>query len=331
MFIARASLSAPTTITRISPTTPSATIHSGKTMTKMMRMNGRSRIGTTGSSPMPIVTRDSLWMYGAGALGAHISRKLVAASAFALTLAASSALGQSTQGAPYRDPSTPVAERVRDLLGRMTLEEKFWQLFMIPGDLDDPSNDYSHGVFGLQISPARDTVDPARAHAARINDIQRYFVERTRLGIPIVPFEEAVHGLVRPGATAFPQAIGLAATWDTSLMSRVATAIATETRSRGIRQVLSPVVNIANDPRWGRVEETYGEDPLLSSRMAVSFVSAFEKAGVIATPKHFVANFGDGGRDSYPIDFDARLLDEMYFPPFYAVINEGRSRSVMSA
>jgi beta-glucosidase len=225
----------------------------------------------------------------------------------------------------------PVAERVRDLLGRMTLEEKFWQLFMIPGDLDDPSNDYSHGVFGLQISPARDTADAARAHAKRINDIQRYFVERTRLGIPIIPFEEAVHGLVRPGATAFPQAIGLAATWDTSLMGRVATAIARETRSRGIRQVLSPVVNIANDPRWGRVEETYGEDPLLSSRMAVSFVDAFERAGVVATPKHFVANFGDGGRDSYPIDFDGRLLDEMYFPPFHAAIVEAHARSVMSA
>ncbi len=242
-----------------------------------------------------------------------------------------SAFAQAGEATPYRDASKPVAERVRDLLGRMTLEEKFWQLFMIPGDLDDPSNDYSHGVFGLQISPARDTTDPARAHAKRINDIQRYFVERTRLGIPIIPFEEAVHGLVRPGATAFPQAIGLAATWDTALMTRVATAIASETRSRGIRQVLSPVVNIANDPRWGRVEETYGEDPLLSSRMAVSFVSAFERAGVVATPKHFVANFGDGGRDSYPIDFDARLLDEMYFPPFLAAIKEGHARSVMSA
>jgi beta-glucosidase len=214
------------------------------------------------------------------ALGAHTSCKLVVSIAFALVATASSAFGQSTQGAPYRDAARPVAARVSDLLARMTLEEKFWQLFMIPGDLDDPANDYSHGVFGLQISPARDTTDAARAHAQRINDIQRYFVERTRLGIPIIPFEEAVHGLVRPGATSFPQAIGLAATWDTSLMSRVATAIAEETRSRGIRQVLSPVVNIANDPRWGRVEETYGEDPLLSSRMAVSFVSAFEHAGV---------------------------------------------------
>lgn len=272
----------------------------------------------------------------AGALGAHTSfrniRNTWARGALLLVAAASSAGAQVAPAAPYRDASRPVAERVRDLLGRMTLEEKFWQLFMIPGDLDDPSNDYSHGVFGLQVSPARDTANgAARAHAKRINDIQHYFVEKTRLGIPIIPFEEAVHGLVRPGATAFPQAIGLAATWDTSLMTRVATAIAHETRSRGIRQVLSPVVNIANDPRWGRVEETYGEDPLLSSRMAGSFAGAFERAGVIATPKHFVANFGDGGRDSYPIDLDERLLDEMYFPPFVAAIKEGHARSVMSA
>ncbi len=244
---------------------------------------------------------------------------------------ARAASAQATEGALYRDPSRAISERVHDLLGRMTLEEKFWQLFMIPGDLDDPSNDYSNGVFGLQIPPARDSTDAARTHAKRINDIQRYFVERTRLGVPIIPFDEAVHGLVRPGATAFPAAIGLAATWDTSLMTRVAGAIAAETRSRGIRQVLSPVINIGNDPRWGRVEETYGEDPLLASRMAVSFVSAFERAGVVATPKHFVANFGDGGRDSYPIDFDARLLDEMYFPPFRAAIGEGHARSIMSA
>jgi beta-glucosidase len=271
----------------------------------------------------------------AGALGAHtLLRKIrnsCARGGLLAVLAAGSAGAQSASAAPYHDASRPVAERVRDLLGRMTLEEKFWQLFMIPGDLDDPSNDYSHGVFGLQISPTRDTIDAARAHAKRINEIQHYFVDKTRLGIPIIPFEEAVHGLVRPGATAFPQAIGLAATWDTTLMTRVATAIARETRSRGIRQVLSPVVNIANDPRWGRVEETYGEDPLLSSRMAVSFVGAFERAGVIATPKHFVANFGDGGRDSYPIDIDARLLDEMYFPPFHAAIEEAHARSVMSA
>ena len=203
------------------------------------------------------------------ALGAHTSHKLVGAIAFALLATASSAFGQSTPGAPYRDASRPVAERVRDLLGRMTLEEKFWQLFMIPGDLDDPANDYSNGVFGLQISPARDTADAARAHAERINAIQRYFVERTRLGIPIIPFEEArARTRCVQARRRFRRRSGSRPRGTRRSCRASPTAIAEETRSRGIRQVLSPVVNIANDPRWGRVEETYGEDPLLSSRMA---------------------------------------------------------------
>jgi beta-glucosidase len=225
----------------------------------------------------------------------------------------------------YKDAAAPVEDRVADLLGRMTLEEKFWQLFMIPGDLDDPANDYSHGVFGLQIS-GKD----ARSHAERINAIQKYFVEKTRLGIPIIPFEEALHGLKAPGATVFPQAIGLAATWDVAQMRRVADAAAAETRSRGIRDALSPVINIADDVRWGRVEETYGEDTFLSSEMARAFVSGFESAGVVATPKHFIANNGDGGRDSYPVFWNERMLMERYFPPFQAALGAG-ARSVMTA
>ena len=256
----------------------------------------------------------------------------------ALLAAYAVALGSAVASAqlPYRDARLAVAERVRDLLGRMTLEEKFWQTFMIPGDLDDSTHDYSNGAFGLQISVApRGRViqarDAARAHAGRINAVQRYFVERTRLGIPIIPFEEVLHGLGRDGAIVFPQAIALAATWDTTLVGKVAAAAARETRSRGIRQALSPVINIANDVRWGRVEETYGEDPYLSSQMGLAFVGAMEAAGVVATPKHFIANVGDGGRDSYPIDFSARLLDEMFFPPFRAAITQAHARSVMSS
>ena len=239
---------------------------------------------------------------------------------------------------PYRDARLPVTERVRDLVDRMTLDEKFWQLFMLPGDLDNPAYDFSNGVFGLQVrlpagSGTKPAVpaDPARAHAERINSIQRYFIEKTRLGIPMIPFEEALHGLVAPGATAFPQAIALAATWDTGLVARVSRAAAREAGSRGIRDVLSPVINLASDVRWGRVEETYGEDPVLTSRMGRAFVAAFEEAGIVATPKHFVANVGDGGRDSYPIDIDQRLLLENYFPPFRAAVKVGHARSVMTA
>src|SRR5687768_9992306 len=138
-------------------------------------------------------------------------RRVVLLGAQLLLVAFTAAVPASGQ-LPYREARLPVADRVRDLLGRMTLEEKFRQLFMIPGDLDDAAHDYSHGIFGLQISDA--TPSTARAHAERINTIQRFFVERTRLGIPIIPFDEALHGLGREGATVFPQAVALAATWD---------------------------------------------------------------------------------------------------------------------
>src|SRR6185436_99395 len=118
---------------------------------------------------------------------------------------------------------------------------------------------------------------------------------------------------------------------DTALVGRVARAAARETRSRGIRQALSPVINLANDSRWGRVEETYGEDPWLTTQMGVTFVQAFENAGIVTTPKHFVANVGDGGRDSYPIDWSRRLLEEIHFPPFKAAVQQGHARSVMAA
>ena len=114
-------------------------------------------------------------------------------------------------------------------------------------------------------------------------------------------------------------------------MGRVATVIGTETRARGIRQVLSPVVNIARDVRWGRVGETYGEDPYLHSRMGVAFCAAMEKEGVLSTPKHFVVNNGDGGRDSYPVSLGERELREVYLAPFKACVQEGHASSVMAS
>jgi beta-glucosidase len=243
----------------------------------------------------------------------------------------------------YKNPALPVEQRVKDLISRMTPEEKFWQMFMIPGDLTDGKEKYKNGIFGFQVS-AKGSADAAgpitqlqrllpmqSKQAKLINKMQHYFVEETRLGIPIIAFDEALHGLVRDGATSFPASIGLASTWDIAFMNRVSTAIANETKSRGIRQILSPVVNIASDVRWGRVEETYGEDPFLSAEMGVAFVSPFEKMGVVTTPKHFLANSGDGGRDSYPIDLNERLLEEYYLPPFWACFERGGSRSVMTS
>jgi beta-glucosidase len=252
------------------------------------------------------------------------------AAALALASAGSTACGGKTASAPgrlpYRDPKLAIDRRVEDLLARMTPKEKFRQLFMASGDLAGLRKTGRDGILGLQIG-----VDGARAEADTINAIQKFLVEETRLGIPAIPFDEALHGLVRGGATSFTQAIALAATWDPDLVGKVAAAVAEETRSRGIRQVLSPVVNIARDVRWGRTEETYGEDPYLASRMAAAFVAAFEKRGVITTPKHFVANVGAGGRDSYPIPDGERELRQIDFPPFEAAVREGGARSIMTA
>jgi beta-glucosidase len=249
-----------------------------------------------------------------------------------------------TQPKPlYKLSSLTAGVRARDLLSGMTPEEKFWQCFMLSESWELSKDRYSKGVFGFEggesdgnSQVAAQLVTPG-AHgsleklALLINESQRFFIEKTRLGIPMIPFAEALHGLVVDGAVSYPQAIGLAATFDTSLMSGISAAIAEEARACGIRMVLSPVVNIVNDPRWGRTEESYGEDPVLSSAMGVAFVKGFEKNGIITCPKHFVANFGEGGRDSYPVHNDERLLEEVYFPPFKACIQQGGARSVMTA
>jgi beta-glucosidase len=244
-------------------------------------------------------------------------------------LAAPPVQGQAGGGRPiYLDSTATVASRVKDLLSRMTLEEKIAQLQcsnqdMAGGHLPPPDGSGNIAPV-LRKYPAREAADAA-------NRIQKLLMEKTRLGIPAIIHDEGLHGLVGKAATSFPQAIGLASTFDTALMEEVATVIAREARTRGIRQLLSPVVNIARDVRWGRVEETYGEDPYLSSRMGVAFCRSLEENGVIATPKHYVANVGDGGRDSYPVEYSQRLLREVYFPPFKACFQEGHATSVMAA
>ncbi|PKP53422.1 MAG: beta-1,3-glucosyltransferase [Bacteroidetes bacterium HGW-Bacteroidetes-1] len=243
----------------------------------------------------------------------------------------------------YKDASLATELRVQDLLGRMTTQEKFWQLFMIPGDLNIGKEKLKTGIFGFQVASQGKDTDAAgqllnygssisaRETALKINEMQRFFLEESRLGIPIIPFDEALHGLIRAGATVFPQSIGLAASFNTNLMHSVASAIAAETKSRGIRQILSPVINIARDVRWGRTEETYGEDPYLTAKMGLAYMRELEKAGVIATPKHFAVNTGDGGRDSYPVHISERLLEEIYFPAFISAIKEAGAGSVMTA
>ncbi|MFI5385093.1 MAG: glycoside hydrolase family 3 N-terminal domain-containing protein [Fimbriimonadales bacterium] len=227
---------------------------------------------------------------------------------------------------PYKNPKLPVEQRVQDLLKRMTTEEKIAQLRSDgnPRVFEKPLKTTGFGFIPLY--PLRGQT-PAQM-AATINGWQKE-AQSSRLGIPFMPYEESLHGAIGNGHTSFPQAIALAATWDPELIHRATKAIAQEDRSNGVRQVLSPVINVCRDARWGRMEESYGEDPLLTSRIAIAFVSELEKAGVVTTPKHYIANVWDGGRDSHAVEISMRSLFDVYMAPFKAVFQEAGARSVM--
>ncbi|NAZ29534.1 MAG: beta-glucosidase [Caldivirga sp.] len=221
---------------------------------------------------------------------------------------------------PFEDPSRPIDDRVEDLLSRMNLEEKVIQLRSALTDRLDVGN----------LSVILRNTEPSEG-AVRANETQRRFLEETRLGIPVIIHDECLHGCVAKYSTVFPQSIALAATWDVDLMYRVAKATARETRARGIRQCLSPVVNLSFDARAGRTEETYGEDPYLASKMAYAYVKALREEGIVATPKHYIMNFvGDGGRDSAEIHMSERFIRETELPVFRAAIKAG-ALSVMAA
>jgi len=243
---------------------------------------------------------------------------------------------------PYKDNRLSVDARVKDLLSRMTQEEKFYQVFMIAHDGVFKEEDYTHGIFGIEMNTSglneaagQQMLDYSNGNTieselAEMRRIQKFLTTQTRLGIPAVFFGESLHGVVAKGGVSYPQSIALAASFNESLMAEVSNAIATASLQRGWRMVLSPVVNIATDVRWGRTEETYGEDPYLSSLFGASFVRAFESKNIVATPKHFVANVGDGGRDSYPIHLDDKALNEIHYPPFLSCFQAG-ARSVMAS
>jgi beta-glucosidase-like glycosyl hydrolase len=224
------------------------------------------------------------------------------------------------------------------LLADMTLEEKCaqlrgtWYSALATDGRPDPSKMstlLAQGMGHITRLSAEAAVEPAEA-AACANEVQRFCVEQTRLGIPAIVHEEAVGGLCARGATQFPQGIGLASTWDPALVEEVATAIGREMRSVGARVALSPVLDIARDARWGRLEETYGEDPELSSRMAVAYVRGLQGTGVGATLKHFVAyGVPDGGVNWGAVSVGPRRLRDVMTAPFRAAINEAGAMSVM--
>ncbi|MFO6428881.1 glycoside hydrolase family 3 N-terminal domain-containing protein [Erythrobacter sp. W302b] len=267
-------------------------------------------------------------------------------------------------GAVYKDAAAPIPLRVADLMARMTLEEKVAQIRtawaakadMIDGLAFDPAkasaafpDGIGHvtrpsdkrgvpGITGAAGGTAARWRKPGET-VAFINALQRWAVENTRLGIPVLLHEESLHGYMATEATMFPQAIALAGSFDLDLMRRVQSVIARETRARGVPLVLSPVVDIVRDPRWGRIEETWGEDPYLAAEMAVAAVEGLQGPGkferladgkVFATLKHMTGHGQpESGNNVAPAQISERELRENFFPPFREVVRRCSVGAVM--
>jgi beta-glucosidase len=243
----------------------------------------------------------------------------------------------------YRDPTRGVEERVDDLLARMTPAEKAaqlgsaWVFQLAEGpDLHEERAALllANGLGQVtRVSGASSL--PLEQSARLANAIQRFLVEHTRLGIPAIIHEEICSGLMARGATVFPQALGVASTWEPALAQDLAAEIRRQMRAVGAHQGLSPVLDVCRDPRWGRTEETFGEDPHLVARMGVAFVRGLQgedlREGVIATAKHFVGyGASEGGMNWAPAHIAARELREVYLHPFEAAVRSAGLRSVMN-
>jgi beta-glucosidase len=244
----------------------------------------------------------------------------------------------------YRNPNLTVEERVADLLPRMTLEEKVQQIMggsAAQAEVIDPTGTYTNESARAELNRWWDpdlAFTPRRAAILR-NGVQRFLKEKTRLGIPNLFMGEALHGFMEYGSTSFPQALGLASTWDPPLVHQVFTAAGDEAGASGAGQVFSPVLDIARDPRWGRTEETYGEDPFLASRMGVAAIEGLQgdsfligRHHVVATAKHFAAHGQpEGGTNTAPANYSERILRENFLVPFQAAVEEAKVGSVMAS
>ena len=283
-----------------------------------------------------------------------------------LSASPSAAQAPSTAAPLYKDASQPVDRRVNDLLARMTLDEKVAQLETVwesKAKLQTPTGDFSpesasrnfpNGIGGFARpsdyrgvsqsngaagASGRAVNRDARQTAEFINAAQHWAVDHTRLGIPILMHEESLHGYVARGATSFPQAIALASTWDPSLVTQVFSVAAREARARGATLVLAPVVDVARDPRWGRIEETYGEDPYLVTQMGLAAIRGFQGPTlplppdkVFVTLKHFTGHgWPENGTNVGPAHLGERELREVFFPPFEAAVTSFPIQSVMAS
>ena len=244
----------------------------------------------------------------------------------------------------YEDSSAPVDARVEDLLQRMTLEEKVAQLGSVGPEVllndqgeicfDKAQAAIPHGIGQItRMAGASDLAPDKAAKAA--NAIQQFLEQHTRLKIPALLHEECLSGLMAKEATAFPQAIGLACTWNPDLIRKMTGEIQKQMLAIGARLGLSPVLDLARDLRWGRVEETFGEDPYLSAAVAAAYAEGLQKPelrrGVLATLKHFVGHsFSEGGRNHAPVHVSPRELREVWLFPYEAAVKEADVRVVMS-
>src|SRR5947209_7328889 len=219
-------------------------------------------------------------------------------------------------------------DRITDDAGRFVAAKAAEVLPHGIGEIARPSE--------LRDRPTRILLGP-RENALFVNAVQKWLVEATRLGIPALTHEEALHGLVAPRATSFPVPIALASSWDPALVERVMSVAAQEARARGTHQVLSPVVDLARDPRWGRTEETYGEDPYLVSRMGMAAIRGYQgpsqtlaRDKVFATAKHFAVHGPhEGGINTAPGNVSERIVRDQYLFPFEAAVTEAGVMAVM--
>ncbi|KRC95841.1 MULTISPECIES: glycoside hydrolase family 3 N-terminal domain-containing protein [unclassified Streptomyces] len=250
--------------------------------------------------------------------------------------------------APWRDPALPAAARVDDLLGRMTIEEKTAQLYGVwvgaatdgggvaPHQHDmTAAYDYdeliTRGLGQLTRSFGTAPVDPALG-ARALAGAQRQIVAAGRFGIPAVAHEECLAGFTAWRATAYPVPLAWGAAFDPPLVEEVGRAIGRDLRAMGVHQGLAPVLDVVRDPRWGRVEETIGEDPYLVGTVGTAYVRGLESAGVVATLKHFAGYASSAGaRNLAPVRAGTREFADVTLPPFEMALREGGARSVMAA
>jgi beta-glucosidase len=254
-------------------------------------------------------------------------------------------LAGAQTAAPYRNARLPVPQRVADLLSRMTVEEKIRQLDMFWGrevaTMDgheasayDPAKvAQAIGAHGIGSIHDFYPLSPSLA-----NQIQRYALEQTRLGIPVLFIEEGLHGYSGKGSTEFPIPLDLSSTWDTALVRQVGHTIATETRAHGVDMILGPVLDLARDPRWGRTEETYGEEPYLNARNGVAMVEGLQGLhlsdpdAVIAEPKHFaVHSVPEGGSNTAPANMGEREARTSFLYVFEKAVCEAHAMGIMAA